>query len=159
MKLFAFIVLLLFTACASRKYKSEETLITSLENVRSKSDSLISSRNDHVFQKEVVFKNYKIKKTETFFSEPDSTGKQHVVSTVQTETDYTGNSRTETEVFSQEQIKSGSNIRDSTYTETEYSKTEEKKVNPVWISWVLWSLVLAGSGYLIYYFFIRKLWK
>ena len=36
MKVFAFIVLLLFTACASRKYKSEETLITSLENVRSK---------------------------------------------------------------------------------------------------------------------------
>ena len=113
MKAVILIIILVLSGCASsRKRNSEEYIISSLDRISEREDSVTRNMYHYSVKKESVTGELVIKSTETKFSAPDSSGNQHIISIIETESVYKETSDAKTDVYNEDRMQSGSRIRD-----------------------------------------------
>ena len=158
MKVVILIIILILSGCASsRKRNSEEYIISSLDRIIERADS-VTNMYHYSVKKESVTGELVVRSTETKFSAPDSSGNQHIISRTETESTYKKTSDAKTDVYNEDKMQSGSRIRDSTHQDIVYSKEVEKETRrPAALTWIIASVVIASLAYIIYRFILKKI--
>lgn len=158
MKAVILIIILVLSGCASsRKSNSEEYIISSLDRISERADSVTRNIYHYSVKKESVTGELVIKSTETKFSAPDSSGNLHIISRTETESVYKETSDAKTDVYNEDRMQSGLRIRDSTHQDIVYSKEVDKETKrPAALTWVIISSVIASLAYIIYRFILKK---
>lgn len=158
MKAFIFILALLLSGCASsRKSSSNVYESGNNETSTSRNDSISSVKVIDTSVKEISYGILTVDREETKYSAPDSTGRQHVTSSIRTKAVYEGKTDKVSESSGKESMASTTNIRDSTSSFTEYrSEEKSEKKNPVALRLIVILSGIVLAGFLVYYFLIRK---
>lgn len=158
MKAVILIIILILSGCASsRKRNSEEYIISSLDRISDRADSVTRNMYHYSVKKESVTGELVVRSTETKFSAPDSSGNQHIISRTETESTYKETSDANTDVYNEDKMQSGSRIRDSTNLNIVYSEEVEKETRrPAVLIWIIISSVVAFLAYIIYRFIKKK---
>lgn len=158
MKAFIFILALLLSGCASSR-KNSSNVYESGNNETStfRNDSISSVKVIDTSVKEISSGTLTVDREETRYSAPDSTGRQHVTSSIRTKAVYEGKTDKVSESSGKESMASTTNIRDSTSSVTEYQSEEKsEKKNPVTLRLIVILSGIVLAGFLVYYFLIRK---
>jgi len=158
MKAFIFILAIVLSGCASSRKNSSNVYGSENEKTSTVTkDSSSSVKIIDISVKEISSGTLTVDREETKYSAPDSTGRQHVTSSIRTKAVYEGKTDKVSESSGKESLASTTNIRDSTSNSTEYrSEEKSEKKNPVALRLTVILLVVAISGFAVYYFFIRK---
>lgn len=158
MKAVIFIIILILSGCASsRKRNSEEYIISSLDRISERADSVTRNMYHYSVKKESVTGELVVRSTETKFSAPDSSGEQHIISRTETESTYKETSDAKTDVYNEYKMQSGVRIRDSTHNNIVYSEKVEKETRrPAVLIWIITSVVISSLAYIIYRFILKK---
>lgn len=158
MKAFILIMAVLLSGCASSRKSSSNVYESGDEKTYTeKKDSSSSVKVIDTTVKEISSGTLTVDREETKYSAPDSTGRQHITSSIRTKAVYEGKNEKISESSGNESMVSTTNIRDSTSSVTEYQSEEKsEKKNPVALRLIVILSGIVLAGFLVYYFLIRK---
>lgn len=158
MKALIFILAVLLYGCASSKKSSSNVYETGKEETYTyMNDSSSTVKVMDISINEVSSGTLTVDREETKYSVPDSTGRQHVTSSIRTKAVYEGKTGKVSESSGKESSVSTTNIRDSTSYKTVYSSEEKsEKKSPVVLRIIAIIAGIVVSGFIVYYFLIGK---